>query len=226
LATSVGLGATSGTVRAAHDDAQPEHVTIDFPEEEIQRYAPELVLSDDARSKLIDVYGWRARSTEFEDEVFVYWASYTHQTGWIGNLDSHLGDHEPLQVVVDEGTGDVSRVRASVYHWLKGEVLPSELVLTDETHPRLRVIDPWHQYSAVEEGRGGTIPAVVDLRGEWGAWLANGLEESVVPGASRNPWIMSTRGDWWRREYGFSTNEILVSATKAAGIGEVGSLED
>uniref|UniRef100_UPI003562EA8C hypothetical protein n=1 Tax=Halolamina sp. TaxID=1940283 RepID=UPI003562EA8C len=47
LATSVGLGATSGTVRAAHDDAQPEHVTIDFPEEEIQRYAPELVLSDD-----------------------------------------------------------------------------------------------------------------------------------------------------------------------------------
>lgn len=225
-AAGVGLAATSAPVRAAHDDAQPDHVTIDFPTSDMSRYAPELVMSDDARAKFLGLYGWRASSPEYDTDIYVYWASYSHQDGFIGNLDSHRGDHEPIQVLVNSTTREVEKIRASVYHWIKGEAFAADFALADETHPRLRVIDPWHQYTAVDEGRGGFVPEVADLRDEWDSWLANGLEGSVAPGSSVNPWIMSTRSDWWRRSdtLRISTDAAIVHAMQPV-LGTTGSLE-
>ena len=88
----------------------------------------------------------------------------------------------------------------------------------------LEVVDPWHQYTAATAA--GILPEVKDLTAVFEDWLDEGLKDSLAPGTSTNPWTMQARGDWWRREYGFSTNALLVSATKKAGIGEVGSLED
>ncbi len=222
-ATALGAGVLSGTALAAHYDAQPEHVTISFDQSYLEQYRPELVLSADAREKFLGMYGWVATSPEYDTNVCVYWCSYSHQEGWLGNLDSHYGDHEPLQVEVNSETGDIERVRASVYHWIKGETLASEASLKDG-RPHLEVVDPHHQYTAATSA--GILPEVEDLTAVFQDWLDDGLEDALHPGSSTNPWSMEVRGDWWRREYGVSTNALLVSATKAAGIGEVGSLED
>jgi len=225
LATSGVTGAVvlAGVAAAAHYDAQPEHVSLTYDQSYLEQYRPELVLSSDAREKFLGLYGWVATSPEYDTNVCVYWCSYSHQEGWIGNLDSHYGDHEPLQVEVNSETGDVERVRASVYHWIKGETLASEASLKDG-RPHLKVVDPWHQYTAASSA--GILPEVEDLTAVYQDWLDDGLEDALHPGSSTNPWSMEARGDWWRREYGVSKNALLVSATKVAGIGEVGSLED
>jgi len=206
-----------------HFDVQPEHVTISYDQEMLEQYRPELVFSEDSRNKFLGLYGWVARSNEYDTDVCVFWCSYSHQEGWLGNLDSHYGDHEPLQVEVNSETGDIERVRASVYHWIKGEGPASEISMKDG-RPHLEVVDPWHQYTAATSA--GILPQVKDLTAVFEDWLDDGLEDALHPGSSTNPWSMRTRGDWWRREYGVSTNALLVSATKTAGIGEVGSLED
>ncbi len=224
-ATALGAGVLSGRALAEHYEVQPEHVSISFDQSTLERYRPELVFSDDSREKFLGMYGWLVSSNEYDTDIAVYWCSYSYQEGWIGNLDSHYGDHEPLQVEFNSETGDVERVRASVYHWIKGETVASEASLKDG-RPHLEVVDPWHQYTAASAA--GILPEVKDLTAVFQDWLDGGLEESLAPGTSTNPWSMQTRGDWWRRgEYsGISTNALLVSAAKGAGIGEVGTLED
>jgi len=232
-ATALGAGVLSGVAAAEHYDVQPDHVSISYDQDYLEQYCPELVFSADARQKFLDLFGWVARSPEYDTDVCVYWADYSHQEGLIGNLDSHYGDTEPLQVEVNSETGEVERVRASIYHWIKGEGTASEVSMKDG-RPHLQVVDPWHQYTAAAAA--GIVPEVEDLTAVFEDWLDDGLEESLHPGSSTNPWVMQTRDSWWR-EASFSilgteiatwpsTDEMIVSAYKMAGIGQVGSLED
>lgn len=225
-AGAAALGAAVVPTRAAadHFDARPSHVSITYDEPVLDRYKPHLAMSYDARQQLIGMYGWIASSPEYDTDVCVYWCSYTHQDGY-GDRDSHYGDHEPVQVEVDSQTGDVTRVRASIYHWIKGEAL-AESVPMQGDNPQLRIIDPWHQYTAASSADSPQAFDVRDLTSEYQGWLDNGLEQDLVRGASTNPWIMRRESDFWRgRFFGVSLDAAYYRIGMALGRGTVGSLE-
>ncbi|NHX37621.1 MULTISPECIES: hypothetical protein [Halolamina] len=222
-AVAVGSTVFSASALAEHFDAKPDDVTLEYDESVLERYRPELVMPAAAEEKFIGLYGWVTRSEERETNVAVYWASYSHQEGWLGNLDSHYGDHEPVYVFFDDD--GVTQVIASIYHWIAGRAPGAEIPLVDDTHPQLRVIKPWHQYTAA--GQPGEFFDVDDLTTVFDSWLDNGLEESLAPGSVTNPWTMRSRPDWWRRgTAGFSINATLVDAMMSVGVGDVGSLSD
>lgn len=229
-ATVAGVSA-AGTVAADHDDSQPDDVTIFYDKDYLETYAPLLELSQRARELLIGLYGWVARSEQYDTDVLVYWTSYLKQDAsrageWLlGGIDGHLGDHEPVQVEVDRDSGEVVTVRASIYHWIKGEVPVAEAPMQDR-RPMLSVVDPWHQYTAATPDAPLQDLSVRNLGDEWDSWLANGLEENVLPGASRNPWQMRSQPDWWREgTFGVSVDRVRVDLARSLGIDEVGSLE-
>lgn len=226
LAASTAGVALLGTAAADHATRKPAYVEIEYDPDVLAKYQPLLQMPVEARDKFLGLYGLLAAAPddEYKENVAVYWTEYTHQDGWLGNLDSHGGDHEPVAVEYDPDTGEVVTVRASVYHWLKGEVRPSQVPM-DGTNPRLRVIKPWHQYTAADPGAGVEQFDVKDLTQYWDAWLDNGLEEAVVPGAAYEPWVLRHRESWWRdNSAGFSTNELLLKSFSAVGVGTKGSL--
>lgn len=230
---ALGGGLLVGSASGDHvTEAQPDHVTIEYDQAYLDRYKPKLAMPYSEQQKFLGLYGWVASSPEHDTNVCVYWASYTHQDGWLGDLDSHEGDHEPVQVEVDKQTGEVTRVRASVYHWLKGESTP-DAVPMDGSNPRLRVIKPWHQYTAAGPNETAHAFDIEDLTSEFQGWLDNGLELDLLPGSSTNPWKMQYEDDWWRSDRAASAGlfdlppsvkSSLVRASKAAGFGTVGSL--
>lgn len=208
-AGTAGVIGLAGTAAADHPDAQPAHVTISYDQQTLEQYRPVLEMEPADRDLFQSLYGWTATSPEYDTDVHVYWARYSGQRG-VTSFDSHFGDHEPVAVETDSDTGDVERVRASVYHWSKGETTAASAPL-DGTNPRLVVIHPWHHYSAAPPDANTQAFDVADLRDEWDSWLDNGLERDVVPGASRNPWVMRQRGHWWRRgSLGFSSKAARV----------------
>lgn len=230
--TTVGSGAVAtisltGTAAADHRSNQPEHVTLRFDQATLERYQPLLELTDDDRSRLIGQYAWTATSPEYDTDCHVYWASYTHQSG-VSSYDSHYGDHEPAYVFTDSETGNVVEVAASVYHWLRGRAPAGALTFENETNVVLRVIDPWHQYTAPSPDAAPYRPQLNDLRESFDDWLANGLEESLEPGTVVNPWRMqgaSGRGHWWRDTIGgFSYDAVYVSTLRTLGFHEAGAL--
>lgn len=213
------------TVAADHFDTRPSHVTLEYDESYLDQYKPMLTMSYESQQKFLGLYGWVASSPEHDTNVCVYWTSYSHQDGWFGNLDSHHGDHEPVAVEVDKSSGDVVRVRASVYHWIKGEQ-SGTVVPMDGTNPRLKVVDPWHQYTAAEPGETAQDFPADDLTNEYQGWLDNGLKQDLLPGASTNPWKMQFESDWWRSDFfGISKKALFYEAAKNAGLGTVGSLK-
>lgn len=216
------LGA-AGVVAADHFDARPAHVTISYDQDELETYRPHLTFQGNERQNLIGLYGWTATSPEHGTDVHCYWCSYYHQDGWLGNLDSHEGDHEPIQVEVDSETGDVVRVRASVYHWMKGEQR-AETVPMDGKHVRLEVVSPWHQYTAADPSDSVYKLDVKDLTAVFQSWLDNGLESALLPGSTTNPWIMESEDSWWRGTAGAQFDAAMVKAARGVGIGEEGSL--
>jgi len=228
------LGMT-GSAAASHLENVPEHVTIEYSEDLLNRYRPRLVFPTEARDKLIGLYGWVARSNGYDTDALVYWCKYTHQEGWAASLDSHWGDHEPLCIEVDSQTGEVVRLRASVYHWLKGEVTGESIPMYDDTHPMLRVIAPWHQYTAPQPADSGAFVDVRDLTDAGqglDAWLANGLEESLYQGSCTEPWVMRSRPSWWRNsqvalgiDLPFSLDAATVRTARRLGVGKAGTLE-
>lgn len=234
---AVGAAYASGYAEAATDRVEyiPPHATLTYDESWLRTYQPAFDMQQTDREKLLGVYAWRATSTEFDTDVGVYWASYSHQEG-ASSLDSHYGDHEPALVFVDSETGDVQTVIASVYHWLRGKAPASAVSMADEDTVALRVISPWHHYSATDapaDASKRTLKKLGDEAGlrdsantEFEDWLANGLEESLAPGVVVNPWRMLSRGHWWRNSVGgISVNELYYSALETAGIGRSGSLE-
>jgi hypothetical protein len=224
IVTVGSLGLMAGVAAAAHWDAKPEHVSVFYDEQILDRYRPKLVMPQEAREKFIGLYGWVAESPERDLNCCCYWASYTHQDGYLGNLDSHMGDHEPVYCFYDKNTGEVQRVIASVYHWLKGSATGTTAPLVDQTHVNLRTVVPWHQYTAASDE--GAYFDVRDLTTEFDSWLSNGLDTSLHPGTVTNPWSMQHRSSWWRDGlFGFSLNEFIVKRSADLGRGTVGDLE-
>lgn len=225
-ALTAGVVGASGIASASHMDEPGENITIEYDEATLETYRPRLVFPTEAREKLIGLYGWIVRSADYDTDVACYFCRYTHQQGWVGP-DSHFGDTEPMQVEFDPDTGEVKRVRASIYHWIKGEVNPPpEALLYDETHAHLRVISPWHQYTAAGPSDDGTFVDVSDLTEAYPDWLANGLEDSIYQGAFTVPWRMQDRAHFWQDTLaGLSIDGAVVSTFQSLGLGESGTLE-
>lgn len=228
LGAGVAGGLLSGTAIATHSEQQPDHVTIAYEPDILQKYQPLLDISQSSREKLLGLYGWTARSPEYDTAVCVFWCSYTHQEAafWAPiPSTAHYGDHEPIQVEFNPDTGEVERVRASIYHWIKGEATGSSATLSG-TNPLLKVIDPYHHYTAQPDEKLTSQYDVKDLTQVFDGWLDNGLEEDLVPGACYNPWIMRSEPDFWAPgQFGLpSTEQIQARAFRKAGFGVVGSL--
>jgi hypothetical protein len=218
-----------GTAAADHPDAQPTYVDITYEPDVLDTYAPVFDIAPEDREKLDGLYGWVARAPADERDTFVccYFMKYTLQEGWLGPTTSHRGDHEPVQVEVNRETGDVTCVRASVYHWLKGESDAAGVPFADnDTSPRLRVFTPHHHYGAAAPTAATERFDVEDLTEIYDAMLANGMEGDLYPGAFRNPWVMRNRGHFWRdTAAGLSIDAAIASALAAVGYGGRGSLE-
>jgi hypothetical protein len=216
--------ALAGRVLAEHGTFQPEHVTIDFPTDMMDQYRPALDLSAVDPDDILGLYGWRATSPEYEYDYYVFWVRWSHQEGIApAGVDSHYLDHEPVLVGVAPDTGTVDYLAYSGYHWLKAQAVGESIPL-DEDHPLLYVFSPWHHYRIAPEATGSLLE-VQDLRDGYNAWIANQLEEDLVPGASYNPAILGPGGqsDWWRsNEAGISLNALLVRAYLTVGVNNAG----
>jgi len=218
LAVGTGLAVgLSGRARGAvaRSEYKPDHVSIEYDEETLLKYRPRLWFSGDEYESFINLYGWLATSTEYESDVAVYWAEYTHQSG-VSEYDSHDGDHEPIYVHFRDGA--VQKVVYSGYHWLRAT---SYAPVLDGTHALFRVIEPWHHYTTdTVEGR---LTSIGDLTGTFDRWLEEGLDESLAPGTVVNPWIMSRREHWWRSVVaGVSLDATYVSILHAVGAHKAG----
>lgn len=208
-------------------------MTLAYDEPWLRQYQPVLDLQPTDRRKLLGIYAWKATSPEYDTDVGVYWASYSHQEG-VTSYDSHYGDREPAYVFVDSESGEIERVVASVYHWLAGHAIPPT---TDAGRPRLKVINPWHQYSAAPSSAStiqpdlqslgtGTELADDGIQTEFEQWLANGLDTDLGVGTVVKPWTMRGRESWWRRGIAdYSLTEEWVSIRRRIGIGQTGDLD-
>jgi hypothetical protein len=230
-------GPLAGRARADHSGEQPAHVQLVYDQTRLHRYRPLLDMQYDDFDDLLGLYGWIAESPEYDTDVYVYWAQYSHQEApWWAPGTGHYLDHEPVQVEVDKQTGEVTRVRASIIHWVKGEVAGPAMPLgPDGRHPELRVFNPHHHYTAAAPDAPLREIEVQDLHGTYDSMLANGLEGSLVPGASREPWIMRYEEDFWRAgEFGLplglgdiglpDLDGLRVRAFSDLGFGETGDL--
>jgi len=211
--TATGLSiAGAETVRAEeytaadHLDAQPEHVTIQFERDTLERFQP-LLVYDHLKYRPNAMYGWVARSTQRDSAIAVYWADYDKQEG-LTIEDSHLGDHEPVYVEFDETTGEILTVIYSAYHWLAGKSSGLLVPMYEETHPQFHVVRPWHQLRQTEQE--GAFTELKDFTkpihysgrsydSVFEKWLvADQLSESLQPGSVTNPWMMHDWDHWWR----------------------------
>lgn len=191
------------TVHSDDDWSSDIDHDILFDEARLRKYQPALVMSQTTRRRFNGMYGYVAESDEEETFVCCYWGQMTHQDGLpIAQADSHLGDHEPIYVFVDDDSGEVDRVVYSGYHWFAAETTGEEgnlsTIRADKpTHINLRVVDPWHHYSHGDNGDG----ALVDLESWPGirdTWRQNGFYEPAQPEAIEDPWTMLERDSWWR----------------------------
>lgn len=215
VAVGAGLAGRARGAAPARAEYVPSHATIEYDEDLLLKYRPRLQFSGDEYQKFLNLYGWVATSSELETDVMVYWAEYTHQTG-VSEYDSHDGDHEPIYVFVRDGT--VDKVVYSAYHWLRATSYAPAL---DDTHPLFRVVEPWHQYTRTETP--GRLTTIGDLTAVFDQWLGDGLEDSVAPGTVVNPWLMTRRDHWWRRNFaGFSIDATYVSLLASLGAHKAG----
>lgn len=234
LAAGTTVAVTASTAAAARASLIPEHVSLTYDEDWLSTYQPELAMGETAREKLYGIYAWRATSTEADTDVGVYFASYSHQEG-ASSFTSHYGDREPVYVFVDSESGDVTRIMASVYHWMKDETTPDTLS-TNGTHVRLSTISPWHHHTAATENDETKLHPLKKLGDEAGlndddvlttfeGWLRNGLDEDLGRGTVVRPWMMKTRESWWQEgRFGISTTALYVSLRRDLGVGVAGSL--
>lgn len=218
VATGAATLASPAAAAPSWRDRVPEHVSIEFDEDALDTYRPALNLRDVDRGRLIGLYGWTARSPEYDTDAHVFWTSWTHQTG-VTSYDSHRGDHEPFYVFVDSETGDVESVTFSYYHWnAQHSTAPP---LYDGTHAQAYVVSPWHQYQL--DATATEFVDVLDLTGDFQAWLDNGLAESLGDDLVVEPWRMRTRGYWWKNNpLGFSFTSLRLSAQYSLGIARDG----
>lgn len=201
-ALSCSVGSATAAVDA-RDEHQPDHVTLEYDREALERYRPLLDVST-LEIRPTALYGWVASSPEHETNVAVYWARYRAQRGrtpvaWAPLSDSHRGDHEPVYVEYDPSTDDVVGVAFDGYHWLRAWHPASAVDIHEETHVKLEVVPPWHFYRTTSRTLAGFVE-LADLTGAFDDWLANDLDEALEPGTAVNPWRMvgaGGRSHWW-----------------------------
>jgi len=115
---ALALGGGVATAAAAQSDpiaeARPEHVTHEFDKPTLKQYRPQFVVREVDRAKLQGLYGFVARSPEYDTDCCVYYQEWSHQEGLSPFApplsDSHYGDHEPFYVFYDSETGDVREI--------------------------------------------------------------------------------------------------------------------
>lgn len=186
-------------------DVESRDIEIYYDEFRLRKYQPKLVMDQDTRRRFKGLFGYVAESENEDTFVCCYWMQKTHQDGLpIINKDSHLGDHEPIYVFVDEDSEDVETIVYTGYHWYASEITPENTLMTsdraaDETHANFEVIDPWHHFSRVPTD--GTHGAFFELK-SWpehrDSWMDNGFYDPAQPEAIEDPWTMMERDGWWR----------------------------
>lgn len=234
LAATVGVTNTTGTAAAdghfAHFDEWPEHVTISTDPADIEPWQPRLTWDRYPEYEPLGYWAFRASSPEYDTDVIVGFHKYAQQdTG--RSVDSHAGDHEPVYVFFDPGTGDVQDVVCSGYHWYR-MTIPESSIRTVETddgeQPVLRVVTPWHHHlpTAPEESRDGRTFAVEDLHGDLDSWLRNGHEDSLRVDQPFHPWVMREAEDWWQDGAKSWVELLLQEMYVSLGFGDVPEREE
>ncbi|MFC7216453.1 hypothetical protein ACFQO4_20555 [Saliphagus sp. GCM10025334] len=190
---------------------KPDHVTIEFDEQMLYRYEPLLVTDWETRQRHNGLFGYVARSEEYDYDVCCYWSQLSHQDGanlwgFVFQADSHLGDHEPIYVMVDKETGEVARVVYSAYHHFPAEVEPMGGNLEQIRHPELRthatleIIPYWHHHK-YSPGEDGAFASNFSNLEDWGEareqWADNGFYNRTNSRAIEDPEVMLTRSSWW-----------------------------
>jgi len=220
----IGVAAVAPTmasvVRGDHFDHQPDHVTLTYDESKLLNYAPRLEMAQEAEEKFMGLWGMTATSQEYDDDIHVYAALYTHQDGLspFGRVlsDSHHGDTEWYYVASNPDTGEVTQTISDAYHWLAGKLSASAMTM-DGTHPVSRVVSPWHFYSHadVTAENATSIDEVADLTSRFQTLLNNGLEDDVQPGTVVNPTLMDIGGrtHWWKDSFRNWSRDAALART-------------
>lgn len=189
--------------------AKPDHVSLEYDEATLQKYRPRLITRH-LEIKPSYLYGWVARSNEFDTEIACYWAWYEGQQASV-QAASHRADREPVYVVFDPDSGDVQEAVVDGYHYFAarytGDAVPFQD--GDEYRPTFHVQKPYHFYSG--GGDGGEDVDLKDMNDRYPDWWKNDWhvhQRSVVV-----PWVMTGsngRSDWWPDDVGSWSYEAAL----------------
>lgn len=198
------LGATGISRANVVAEDRPAHVSRRYDESLLQEFKPYLVTRDLGSNTPNALFGFVARSTEFDHTMLVYWAEYDFQKGVVLGYDSHFGDHEPVYIRVDEAANEIVDISYSAYHWLRGYTPLPPVDSDTGNHPLLHVVDPWHHYyTTAEEGVDVDLTELTDETLQ--AWWDNGWDEAIHLRSLSVPWVMAGsdgRKDWWQDSAG------------------------
>lgn len=183
------IAVTVGSAAESVTDTRPDYVSCDYNETELQTYNPSLQ-TDHLSTEPANIYSTYCQSTESEEDVAVYFAYYTHQSGFTSE-DSHQLDREPIYVFIDEDTGEVNRTVYSQYHYIKQE--DTDPVTVDNTHVSMYVFTPHHHYRPQE----GVVTQyeLRDLSEVHQDWHNN--EWSADIDVTANPYAIDETDSWW-----------------------------
>jgi len=223
LVVGGGAAVTAAALDSPIKDATPEHVTHEFDTQALKKYQPQFVVREVDRAKLQSLYGFVARSPEYQTDCCVYYTEWSHQEGLSPFApplsDSHYGDHEPFYVFVDSETGEVREIVYSAYHWVAGKALAPAAPM-ENSHPKAHIVSPWHHYYLTDED--GVFVDLADLTGALGDWWANGMDEHLYLEGVTVPWRMRSRAHWWQDSVaGFSVDAYY--AEMLYNLGAVGA---
>ena len=202
---------------------QPEHVEILFDQQMLRRYEPRLIMNEQTRRRHKGLYGYVARSDEYDYDVCCYWSQLTHQDGLpIVRADSSFGDHEPIYVFVDKETEQIHDVIYTAYHWYASQISvedsPDSFIRDRDddsaTHIVLGVVDPWHHYTRDVHGSGVFLPLRnwLNVRDDW---ADSNMYEAAQNEAIEDPMLMRDRNSWWQDD---STDSLFAELWRMLGL--------
>lgn len=199
--------ASVGIAAAAHRDAKPDHVSIEYNQDELEHYRPIVEVPPQTDIRPSEWYAWTVRSPEYKYDVHVYWLFYETQDAPVA---AHRPDREPVYVYTDPASGDVREVAYSAWHWSR--YLWTTPLVHDEDggqHVQLRADPDYHHYyqtSSVGELFGVDPLGTADgepfsPEGEesttFESWIKNSWEDSLAVGVVQDPERMRFRESWW-----------------------------
>jgi hypothetical protein len=210
VGTSAGVGLVSRETSASDAKNTPDHVSDpEYDESLLEEHKPRL-LTYDLNVAPSSIHGFVVRSELDESTALTYWVEYPVQLDASG-FASHIGDHEPFYVFLEnEGTTDeyVDRVVYSGYHWLAAESSsPPTDTGEDDGRPRAYVFPQYHHYSvgqARNDPRQGDDLPLKDLTSSLFQWLNDDNFHDALASdwngrgsPAFNPWIMLDKASWW-----------------------------